>query len=72
MLRSLVIQNYALIESLEIRFDSGMTALTGETGSGKTILLGALQLIIGERADFKVLFNKDKKCLLYIYLITTT
>jgi len=62
MLKKLSINNYALIESLEIDLSSGFSVFTGETGSGKTILLGALQLIIGERADFKVLFNKDKKC----------
>ena len=62
MLKKLSINNYALIESLEIDLSSGFSVFTGETGAGKTILLGALQLIIGERADFKVLFNKDKKC----------
>ena len=62
MLKRLSINNYALIESLEIEFSSGFSVFTGETGSGKTILMGALQLLIGERADFKVLFNKEKKC----------
>jgi DNA repair protein RecN (Recombination protein N) len=62
MLKKLSINNYALIESLEIDFSSGFSVFTGETGSGKTILLGALQLLIGERADFKVLFNKENKC----------
>lgn len=62
MLRSLVIQNYALIESLEIRFDSGMTALTGETGSGKSIVLGALGLILGDRADVQHVRKGSSKC----------
>ena len=62
MLKRLSINNYALIESLEIEFSSGFSVFTGETGSGKTILMGALQLLIGERADFKVLFDKEKKC----------
>ena len=62
IVKMIIWNNYALIESLEIDLSSGFSVFTGETGSGKTILLGALQLIIGERADFKVLFNKDKKC----------
>ena len=62
MLNKLSVSNYALIDSLEIDFSSGFSVFTGETGSGKTILMGALQLLIGERADFKVLFNKEKKC----------
>ena len=64
MLKKLFVQNYALIESLEIDFSSGFSVITGETGSGKSILLGALSLILGERADHKVLFNKDHKCII--------
>lgn len=62
MLHSLLIKNYAIIESAELHFDAGLNIITGETGAGKSILLGALQLILGKRADLKVLYNKDKKC----------
>lgn len=62
MLHSLLIKNYAIIESAELQFDAGLNIITGETGAGKSILLGALQLILGKRADLKVLYNKDKKC----------
>lgn len=53
MLRSLYIQNYALIEKLDIRFDSGFSVITGETGAGKSIILGAIGLLLGQRADVK-------------------
>jgi len=62
MLLSLHIKNYAIIESAELNFVSGLNIITGETGAGKSILIGALQLILGKRADLKVLYNKDKKC----------
>ena len=62
MLRSLHIENYALIRSLQIQFDKGLTVITGETGAGKSILMGALSLILGNRADLGVLFDKTKKC----------
>lgn len=62
MLHSLLIKNYAIIESAELQFDAGLNIITGETGAGKSILLGALQLILGKRADLKVLYDKDKKC----------
>ena len=62
MLSRLSVKNYALIESLEIDFSSGFSVFTGETGSGKSILMGALQLLMGERADFKSLFDKEQKC----------
>lgn len=62
MLRSLQIDNYALISSLEIQFDQGMSVITGETGAGKSIIMGALSLILGNRADTSVLFDKTKKC----------
>jgi DNA repair protein RecN (Recombination protein N) len=50
MLKSLTIENYALIDSIHIEFDTGLTVITGETGAGKSILLGALSLILGQRA----------------------
>ena len=62
MLCSLHIENYALISSLHIQFDKGMTVITGETGAGKSIMMGALSLILGSRADSGVLFDKSKKC----------
>ena len=62
MLRSLHIENYALISSLQIQFDKGLTVITGETGAGKSIIMGALSLILGNRADTSVLFDKSKKC----------
>jgi DNA repair protein RecN (Recombination protein N) len=62
MLIKIEIQNYAIIEKLEIKFPEGLTIITGETGAGKSILLGALGLIMGNRADTKVLFDADKKC----------
>jgi DNA repair protein RecN (Recombination protein N) len=62
MLRHLSIQNYALIEQLDLDFSSGFTVITGETGAGKSILLGALGLLLGKRADPNVLMDKQKKC----------
>jgi DNA repair protein RecN (Recombination protein N) len=63
MLRHLSIQNYALIEKIEIDFPKGLSIITGETGAGKSILLGALSLIAGNRADSAVLQDKEKKCI---------
>ncbi len=63
MLQNLSIQNYALIERLEIAFSNGFTVITGETGAGKSILLGALGLLIGKRADPNVLMDKQNKCI---------
>ncbi len=63
MLQTLQIENYALIHSLEIGFDKGFTVITGETGAGKSILMGALSLILGSRADSDVLFDKNHKCI---------
>ena len=63
MILSLHIKNYALINELEINFEKGFTIITGETGAGKSILLGALNLIAGHRADTAVLLNKDAKCI---------
>lgn len=62
MLKRLEISNYAIIESLELDLTKGLTIVTGETGAGKSILLGALGLIMGNRADTKVLYEADKKC----------
>lgn len=63
MLKSLRIEGYALIDSIEINWQPGMTALTGETGSGKSIVLGALGLVLGERADAQVIRSGASKCL---------
>ncbi len=71
MLNKLSITNYALIESLEMDMSSGFSVVTGETGSGKSIFLGALQLIIGERADLKVLFDVQKKCVIEAFFNST-
>ena len=62
MLRTLSIKNYALIDSLNIEFSENLNILTGETGAGKSILLGAIGLIIGQRADLSVLRIKTEKC----------
>jgi len=64
MLKSLSINNYALIENLEINFNDGFSVITGETGAGKSIILGALSLILGKRADLNVLKDKSKKCII--------
>lgn len=62
MLKSLSIQNYAIIQDLNIDFSGGLSIITGETGAGKSILLGALSLIIGQRADTSVLYDNSRKC----------
>ena len=62
MLKQLHISNYALIDELNVSFESGFNVITGETGAGKSILLGALGFALGDRADTNVLFDKDKKC----------
>ena len=62
MLKRLHIRNYALIDELEIDFSERLTIITGETGAGKSILLGALGLVMGERADTKVFYNDREKC----------
>ena len=64
MLQQLSISNYALIKSLNIEPDQGLNIITGETGAGKSIMLGALGLLLGNRADTKVLFDTDKKCII--------
>jgi DNA repair protein RecN (Recombination protein N) len=63
MLRALHIENYALIDSLDLSLDKGFIAITGETGAGKSILVGALSLILGARADSSILYNTSKKCI---------
>lgn len=63
MLISLTIRNYALITSLDVEFKAGLNMITGETGAGKSILLGALSLLLGNRADSQVLKDKNQKCL---------
>ena len=62
MLKRLRISNYALIDNVEISFENGMTSITGETGAGKSILLGGLSLVLGSRVDNTKIINKDKKC----------
>ncbi|MDB5153415.1 MAG: recN [Mucilaginibacter sp.] len=64
MLQKLVINNYALIDNLEISFGNGLNILTGETGAGKSIILGALSLILGQRAESRYFFNQQKKCVI--------
>ena len=64
MLSHLSVKNYALIEELEIDFLKGFSVVTGETGSGKSIILGALGLILGERADLKALRDPNVKCVI--------
>lgn len=63
MLKTLSIQNYALIKDIRIDFNGGLSIITGETGAGKSILLGALSLLIGQRADTSVLFDTSRKCI---------
>ena len=64
MLRSLYIQNYALIEKLDISFSSGFSVITGETGAGKSIILGAIGLLLGQRADVKAIRVGASKCII--------
>ncbi|MBK5719506.1 DNA repair protein RecN [Dysgonomonas sp. Marseille-P4677] len=64
MLKSLYIKNYALIDSLEIDFESGFSVITGETGAGKSIVLGALSLMLGQRADVKAIKQGESKCVI--------
>ena len=63
MIKRLSISNYVLIDKLSIDFNEGFTSITGETGAGKSILLGALGLILGDRADTQSLANNTKKCI---------
>jgi DNA repair protein RecN (Recombination protein N) len=64
MIKKLTVRNYAIIEELEIKFPNGLTIITGETGAGKSILLGALGLIMGDRADLKALYDESEKCVI--------
>lgn len=61
MLETLIIKNYALIDNVSLRFDPGFTIITGETGAGKSIMLGALSLLLGERAETKAISDKSRK-----------
>lgn len=63
MLQSIYIQNYALIDKLDIDFTSGFSVITGETGAGKSIILGAIGLLLGQRADVKAIKNASSKCI---------
>src|SRR5438046_1616669 len=63
MLTRLHIKNYALIQEVDIEFDKRLNIITGETGAGKSILLGALSLILGERADLQAVLDKSRKCI---------
>ena len=64
MLQKLTIRNYALIDSVDLELDKGLNIITGETGAGKSIMLGALALILGQRAETKYFFNQAKKCII--------
>ncbi|MCL2596746.1 MAG: DNA repair protein RecN [Paludibacter sp.] len=66
MLKSLYISNYVLIEELNIKFDSGFTVITGETGAGKSIIIGALSLVMGQRADMKAIKQNCDKCIVEV------
>ena len=63
MLVSLTIKNYALIRELEVRPSAHLNVVTGETGAGKSIMLGAIGLLLGNRADAKVLWDENEKCI---------
>lgn len=64
MLTTLSIKNYALIEDIQMNLQTGFTTITGETGAGKSIMLGALSLLLGKRADFSVIRDPSKKCVI--------
>jgi DNA repair protein RecN (Recombination protein N) len=64
MLQKLSIRNYALIDSVELELEQGLNIITGETGAGKSIMLGALSLILGQRAETRYFFNQEKKCVI--------
>ena len=63
MISSLSIKNYAIIKELNVDFTQGFCVITGETGAGKSIIMGALGLILGQRADTSALNNSDEKCI---------
>jgi DNA repair protein RecN (Recombination protein N) len=64
VLAQLYIKNYALIDELDVNFDEGLTIITGETGAGKSILLGGLALVLGKRVDFSNIKDSDKKSII--------
>ena len=64
MLQSLKIKNYALISELSVDFKTGLSTLTGETGAGKSIILGALGLVLGKRSETSFFKNKESKCII--------
>jgi len=64
MLTNLSIKNYALIDNLSVKFKNDLSIITGETGAGKSILLGALGLVLGKRADSTTLKDSDNKCII--------
>lgn len=64
MLKSLSISNYALIDQLHMQPSKGLSMITGETGAGKSIMLGAVGMLLGNRADTKVLLHDEKKCVI--------
>jgi DNA repair protein RecN (Recombination protein N) len=66
VLSNLSIKNYALIDRLNVSFESGLTCISGETGAGKSILLGGLSLVLGKRADLSTLRDKDQKCVVEV------
>ena len=68
MITNLKIQNYALIDNLDITFEKGFSVITGETGAGKSIILGALSMILGQRADAKYVKTGEKKCVIEAHL----
>jgi len=70
MLTKLAVKNFAIIEELTLDFENNLTVITGETGAGKSILLGALELILGKRANHSVILNQNEKCLVEAYFST--
>ena len=66
MLKQLKISNYALIDQLEIEFEQGLTIITGETGAGKSIMMGALSLILGEKVESRAIRTVDKKSVIEV------
>ena len=72
MIKSLTIDNFALIDNLNVKFENGLSIITGETGAGKSIILGALGLILGQRADSKSLRSDERKCVIEGYFDITT
>ena len=68
MLKNLSIKNYLLIDDLSISFNNGFSVITGETGAGKSIIVGGISLILGKRADLSVNRDKSKKCIILILI----